>query len=154
MLLDLLMTPLGQLDETASLTSAVLIALCSDSLAAPDDQLPDPNSDDRRGWWADENANAIWGGWDLGSRLWLLKRSSITDSGARQGATITRVQQYISNAMQPFVDAKICSQFTVTARQTSSQSISACVTIYRGPKASIALNFQALWSELQANIGT
>jgi phage gp46-like protein len=112
--LDLLLTPFG-LDETKDLQSAVLLALCSDSLAAPEDTLPWPNSTDRRGWWADWHADTIWGGWPVGSKLWLLKRAKITDADYREGATVERVQAYITAAMQPFIDNKICSQVTVSA---------------------------------------
>lgn len=147
-MLDWLKTPItGQLAEGPSLQSAVFVALLSDAIADPADQLPDPNSDDLRGWWGDLDAAEIWGGWVLGSKLWLLTRTSIVDQNARAGATITRVQQYIAAALQPFVDNKICSKFTVTAQQTNSQSIRARVKMYRGPKSAIALEFQALWDE-------
>jgi len=147
-MMDWLQTPTtGQLVEGPALQASVFIALLSDAIADQADQLPTPNSDDLRGWWGDLNAQAIWGGWPLGSKLWLLTRTSIVGPGAASGATITRVQQYIANALQPFVDNKICSRFTVTAEQTNSQTILAHVTMYRGPKSAIALQFQALWTE-------
>jgi phage gp46-like protein len=137
----------GQLTEGPSLQAAVFVALLSDAIAAPSDVLPNPNSDDLRGWWGDLDAAEIWGGWTLGSKLWLLTRTSIVDQNAKAGATITRVQQYLAAALQPFVDNKICSKFTVTARQTNIQTIIAHVKMYRGPKSAIALEFQALWNE-------
>jgi phage gp46-like protein len=146
--MDWLKAPItGQLAEGPSLQAAVFTALLSDAIAAPSDQLPDPNSDDLRGWWGDLDATEIWGGWPLGSKLWLLTRTSIVDQNARAGATVTRVQQYIAAALQPFVDNKICSKFTVTARQTNIQTIIAHIKMYRGPKSAIALEFQALWNE-------
>lgn len=150
--LDWLQTPVGLLDETAELATAVIIALCSDSLADESDVLPDQTSTDRRGWWGDLDAAAIWNGWTLGSKLWLLTRAKILDAGAREGATIQRVQRYISLAMQPFVTARICSAFTVSARQTGTQRIDATVTIYRGPKTAIQLQFQAVWGELLSGV--
>lgn len=150
--LDLLTTPMG-LDETQELTSAVLVALCTDALAAPDDKLPwDITGDiDRRGWWADLNADKIWGGWPIGSKLWLLKRTNITDAGAREGATIARVQGYIASALQPFIDRKICTQVQVTARQESGSRIFANVVMIRGPKTLIDLQFESVWAELGFN---
>jgi len=145
---DWLQTPItGQIVEGAALQAACFVALLSDAIADPADQLPDPNSDDRKGWWADSDAQAIWGGWPIGSRLWLLTRAKIVGSGAAAGATITRVQQYIAAALQPFVDNKICSKFTVTAQQTNSQTIIAHIKMYRGPKTAIALQFQTVWTE-------
>jgi phage gp46-like protein len=147
-MLDWLQGPItGQIVDGPSLQAAVFVALLSDAIAAPSDVLPDPNSDDLRGWWGDLDAQEIWGAWPLGSKLWLLTRTSIVDQNARAGATITRVQKYLAAALQPFVDNKICSKFTVTARQTNIQTIISHVKIYRGPKSAIALEFQALWNE-------
>ena len=147
-LMDWLQTPVtGQIAEGPSLQAAVFVALLSDAIASPSDQLPDPNSDDLRGWWGDLDVEEIWGGWPLGSKLWLLTRTSIVDQNARTGATITRVQKYLAAALQPFVDNKICSKFTVTAEQVDIKSIRARVKMYRGPKSAIALEFESLWTE-------
>jgi phage gp46-like protein len=147
--MDWLQQPItGLIDETAELISAVNVALMTDALAGPTDVLPDPNSTDRRGWWGDLEADTIWGGWPIGSKLWLLSRAKIVDSGSREGATIARVQAYISACIQPFVNAKLASRFSVTATQVSKQRIDARVIIYRGPKSAIELQYQALWDEL------
>lgn len=145
---DWLQTPTGLLDETHELATAVTVALCGDAEADPSDVLPDPNSDDRRGWWGDLDAARIWGGWPIGSKLWLLTRAKIVDAGAREGATVARVQDYIAACLQPFVTARICSSFTVAATQVDVQGIDARVTIYRGPKSAIDLQYQALWNDI------
>jgi phage gp46-like protein len=155
--LDWLQTPGGSIDETAELTTAVTIALCTDALADEKDILPDPNSTDRRGWWADREADTIWGGWPIGSRLWLLTRAKILDAGAREGATVARVDQYIRTALQPFVDHRLCSRFSVNVSLKGlavqqTRRIRADVVIYRGPKSAIQLQYQALWDELSATI--
>ena len=92
---DWLQTPTNLLDETQQLASAVIVALNTDALADASDVLPDPRSSDRRGWWGDLDAQAIWNGWPIGSKLWLLTRAKIVDSGAREGATTVRVKNYI-----------------------------------------------------------
>lgn len=148
MTLDWLQTPVGLLDETNELTTAVIVALCSDALAPTNADLPDPRSTDRRGWWGDFNTDVIWGGWPIGSLLWLMKRSKIVGPGAREGATTVRIQQYCQACLQPFVQARLCSKVVVVVNQKSPQSIFAKVTLYRGPKTSIALEFQAVWQEL------
>lgn len=145
--LDWLLTPYG-VDETAELATAVTVALCSDAVADTTDVLPDPNSSDRRGWWGDLDAKSIWGGWPIGSKLWLLTRAKILGSGAREGATIVRVQQYIQAALQPFVSNGLFSRFSVSATQVNERRIDASVVIYRGPKSAIQLQYQALWGEL------
>jgi phage gp46-like protein len=146
--LDWLQTPVGLIDETNELVTAVIVALCSDSLADPSDILPDPNSTDRRGWWGDYQADTIWNGWPIGSKLWLLTRAKMLTTSGREAATLLRVQQYITACLQPFVTAKLCTQFTVNAFVVNPQRIDARVMIYRGPKSNIALNFQAVWTEL------
>jgi phage gp46-like protein len=147
---DWLQTPAGLLDETNELITAVLVAFNSDAVAAPSDVLPDPRSDDRRGWWGDMDAPTIWNGWPLGSKLWLLTRAKIVDQNAAEGATVTRVQQYLQQCLQPFVTARICSAFNVVVWKARDRNdrILARVTIYRGPKSAIALEFEPLWTEL------
>ena len=128
------------------LANAVIIALNTDRRANADDKLPDPRSTDRRGWWGDTDAAAIWGGWPVGSRLWLLTRAKLP-GGTREGATIVRARSYIAEALQPFVDAKIATRFDIALAQDTPERISGTITIYRGPKTAIALQFQDLWRD-------
>jgi phage gp46-like protein len=147
--LDWLQSPVSGLPvEAAELATAVTIALLSDATASPSDQLPDPNSTDLRGWWGDWQAQEIWGGWPLGSKLWLMTRASIVGAGAKQGSTITRLTNYIQTALQPFVDNNICTSFTVSVTQTSIEGMVAYIVMYRGNKSAIALQYQGVWSEL------
>lgn len=153
MTFDWLQTPTGLLDETNELITAFLVAVFTDAQAAPSDVLPDPRSNDLRGWWGDLDAAAIWGGWPIGSKMWLLTRAKIVDQMAREGATVTRVQQYLYACLNPFVAAGICSKVVVNAWQDGlsrgiTDRIMARATMYRGPKTAIALEFQPLWVEL------
>lgn len=143
-----LQTPTGLLDETQELASAVTLALNSDATADVGDVLPDPRSSDRRGWWGDLDAQTIWGGWPLGSKLWLLTRAKIIGAGSREGPTTVRVKNYITIALQPFIDNRICSQITVDVSLNNIQQITAAITIYRGPKAAIQLRYDPLWTEI------
>lgn len=145
---DWLQTPAGLLEEDAEIITAFLVAIFSDAAADANDALPDPRSNDRRGWWGDDQAAEIWNGWPLGSKLWLLTRAKIVDQMAREGATIARVQQYLYACLTPFVTAGICSKVLVTASQDTEARIVATATMFRGPKSAIALQFAPLWSEL------
>jgi phage gp46-like protein len=138
----------GTLDDTQALATAVIVALGTDALADVDDILPDPNSTDRMGWWGDLNADVIWGGWPIGSRLWLLKRSKITTSESQQGSTLTLVEQYIREAISPFIQRRIGSAMYVEATRIDTQQINALIRLYRGPKTEVELLFQILWDEL------
>jgi phage gp46-like protein len=140
----------GTLDDTQALATAIVVALGTNGLADPTEELPDPDSTDRGGWWGDLDADTIWGAWTLGSKLWLLRRSAIESVTSRNGSTVARVLAYISLAIQPFVDAKVCSQFAAYAERVDKQRINASITIYRGPIVAVELRYQILWDELAA----
>lgn len=135
----------GTLDDTQALATSICVALGTDGLASIDDILPDPDSTDRMGWWGDLDAD-IWGGWPIGCRLWLLKRAKILPSEALEGATVTRVEDYIREAIQPFVMRRIGTRFIVEATRVGKEQIDALVRIYRGPLLEIELRFQVLWT--------
>lgn len=146
--LDWLLTDQNLLAEGYDLQTAVIIALGTDALAPVTEELPDPDSTDRRGWWGDEDAQEIWGGWPVGCLLWLLTRAKITGPGARQGSTVSRADGWTRDAMKPFVDNKIASRIDVVADRTDIGRIDVGVTIYRGPDQEIELRYSELWSEL------
>lgn len=145
-----LVPALNGLDETQALMTAVTIAFCTDRLAETSDVLPIPGSSDRKGWWGDDNAAEIWNGWPVGSRLWLMTRDKITDASYSGGSTIARAAIFCNECLQPFVDAKIVSDFDVALSQIDAQRVDCAVTLYRGPLPEIALQFQSLWTELSA----
>lgn len=139
----------GTLDDSQTLASAVVVALGTDRLALPNDILPDPDSTDRAGWWGDMDAAELFNGWPIGTRLWLLKRAKIVGPEDPEGATLARVEEYIHEAIQPFVDLRIASSFDVEAVRVDVQRIDAMVVIYRGPKTPVELRFQVLWDEIE-----
>ncbi len=145
--LDWMMTPQGGLDSSQQLASAIIIALGTDRLADPSDILPSDDND-RRGWWGDLEASEIWDGWPIGSRLWLLERSKITGQESRDGSTIGRIETYIREAIQPFIDHRIVGNSTVIVERNGVGRIDALIRIYRGPGDVIDLRFNDLWSDI------
>lgn len=141
----------GTLDERQALATAVIVALGTDALAERDDILPDDpgGSGDRGGWWGDLDPD-IWNSWPIGSRLWLLKRDKIEDPGSQRGATITRVDRYIREALQPFLDRRIASRLDVKVERIGRDRIDASVVMYRGPSLAIELRYQVLWQAMIA----
>jgi phage gp46-like protein len=138
----------GMIDDRYALATAVIVALGTDALAERDDILPDPDSTDRAGWWGDLDAEEIWDGWPIGSRLWLLKRDKIEDPGSRRGATVTRVDRYIREALQPFLDRRIASTLSVDVQRVGRERIDAHVIMYRGPTLAVDLRYQIAWAGL------
>ena len=129
------------------LANLVVIALNTDRRALPDDKLPQLNSDDRRGWWGDTDAKAIWNGWPIGSRLWSLKRAKMTDRGAREGAILERVRRYIREALDPIVAAKMATKYDLALQQVGAEQIAGKLTMFRGPRSAINLEWQDLWRD-------
>jgi phage gp46-like protein len=153
---DWLLLDDGTLDDTQALATAVIVALGTNRLADVSDLLPDPDSSDRQGWWGDLEAEEIWGGWPVGARLWLLQRSKIDGPGSRHGSTVALVQQYIREAIQPFIDRRIASRMEVVANRIGRERIDALVRIYRGPIPTIELRYAILWDGIRegsADIG-
>lgn len=143
----------GTLDDTQALATAIIVALGTDGLASTDDELPDPDSTDRCGWWGDLDAEVIWDGWPIGCKLWLLKRAKITGPGAYQGATDVAVEQYIRDAIKPFTDRRIDSTFEVDVSRVSRERIDALIRIYRGPEVAIELRYAVLWDDIVRSSG-
>lgn len=148
MQLDWLMTDQNLIAEGYDLQTAVIIALGTDALAPPDEELPDPDATDRRGWWGDMDAEELWDGWPVGCLLWLLRRAKITGTAAKEGSTLGRAEGWTREAMAPFVSHRIASRIDVLAGQTGIDRIDVGVVIYRGPEAAIALRYDELWGEL------
>jgi phage gp46-like protein len=142
---DWLLLSDGTLDDTQALATAVIVALGTDALAEPWDKMPDPDDTDRRGWWGDYDSELIWDGWPIGSKLWLLQREKITGPGAQRGPTTVRVENYIREAIQPFLDRRIGSHMEVEATHLGTDRIDARVRIFRGPETEVDLRYQILW---------
>ncbi|MGM4980891.1 phage GP46 family protein [Rhizobium sp. 11_C7_N12_5] len=146
--LDWLTTGQNTLDSTHDLISAVLMAIGTDMRANADDELPVDGDADLRGWWGDTDAQEIWGGWQVGSRLWLLNRAKITDENYKYGATVARARTYLIECLQPFLDQRIATKLEVDVQRYNETSISASIVLYRGNKSLISLQFQDLWDDI------
>ncbi|MBO0718061.1 MAG: phage GP46 family protein [Rhizobiales bacterium] len=152
---DWLLLADGTLDETEELANYARVALMTDATAAPTDVLPNPDSDDRRGWWGDMDAQAIWNGWPIGCKNWLLSRAKITDPNAAEGDTVVRAQTYTQAALTPLINIGMCSAIDVYAYRASDvdnaariDQINVLARIYRGPLPEIDLLFQDLWQDM------
>jgi phage gp46-like protein len=146
--LDWLLNDQNLIEDGYSLQSAIIIALGSDALAGASDPLPNLDDDDRRGWWGDLDAEELWGGWPVGSKLWLLRRAKITSPLAPDGGTVFRAQSYTRAAIDPFVARLIASSADVGAERTDVSRIDVSVTLYRGPEPAVELRYAELWDEL------
>jgi phage gp46-like protein len=148
MTLDWLLEPVDGSGD-GELADAVAVALGTDRLADPSDVLPGLNDDNRRGHWSDAQVELIHQGWPAGTRLWLLQRAKITGPEAREGSLIARVETYIREALQPFIDRQIATRMTVRAQRIGLDRVDADVTLYRGHAVLVDLRYSALWDKIR-----
>jgi len=146
--LDWLTNDQNLIADGYDLQSAVIVALGTDALAPPDEELPGFDSTDRRGWWGDLDAEEIWGGWPVGCLLWLLQRAKITGPLSQQGSTLGKAEGWTREAMVHFTERRITSRIDVLAEQIDTQRIDVGVVIYRGPEPEVELRYSELWDEL------
>lgn len=145
---DWLLLKNGMLDQRQELANYCKVALMTDKLSDSDEIRPDPDSDDRRGWWGDMDAQSLYRGWPIGTKNWLLERAKVADAYAWEGDTVVRAENYTREALQPLVDMKLCSAIDVTAERVGRERIDVRVVVYRGPTAEVDLIFQDLWSAM------
>ena len=148
-LLDWLLLPDGTLSEEEELATAVRVAIGTDALADLNEPLPDLDSEDRRGWWGDIDAEEIWGGWPIGSKNWLLMRAKISDELSWEGATLVRAKAYnragaAAIHRSPHLLAHRCRGGAQSGARRSTFT-SSCTA---GPKRLIELRYQYLWDKV------
>ncbi len=122
-------TAWGDIATDAGLQTAVIISLLSDREAAPGDVLPDDNGP--RGWWGDAYL-----GFKLGSRLWLLRRTVLTQK------TLNLAQDYAMEALQWMIDFGIAGSVNVVATATGLHTMNLAVTISQAGGSAV---FNVLW---------
>lgn len=128
----------GNLLTDEGLETAVTISLFTNARAEDSDGL-DPKQD-QGGWWGskylDDNARP------LGSRLWLLRRQPMTESG------LLLSNQYAQEALQWMIDAGVAA--TVSAQTTLSNFVpqpgGALLTIGITRPNTIAPRFSKAWA--------
>ncbi|MDR6350827.1 phage GP46 family protein [Pantoea sp. SORGH_AS_0659] len=120
---------------TDPLTRAVVISLFTWRKAGKDDVPEEVN-----GWWGDtfptvQNDR-------IGSRLYLLKRSKLTNQ------TPLKAREYIAEALQWLTADGVAARVDVTAQRLGINSMSASTVIRKQDGTTLTLSFDDLWSEL------
>jgi phage gp46-like protein len=122
------------------LETAAMISLFTDRLALPEDPLPDPADDDRRGWWADWE----FAGGNIGSRLWLISREKQTEEVRR------RAEDYCREALQWMIEDDIADTIAITAAWAGSAPgrLEVEVIIARERKVLLTRSYSWAWGQL------
>lgn len=129
----------GDLRVENGLRTACYVSLFTDGLAAADDELPDTDGS-RRGWWG---STVVAGDRppSLGSKLWLLERSKLTQQ------TLLAAEAHASDALSWLVEARIAERVEVSASRTAEGALLLEVRLVRG----LATERPELWqAELDA----
>ncbi len=127
-------------DKTDPLVRAVIISLFTWRRAHDDDVLPNVGMS-RMGWWGDSFPSVA--NDHIGSRLWLLTRSKLTDSTAQQA------QDDVKEALQWLIDDGVAARVDVTAvRQGISTLALTCTVVNRSGAVMARLQFANLWNFL------
>ena len=124
------------LDELAR---AVVISLFTWRRARPGDVLPDGGGD-RQGWWGDTFAPVE--GDRIGSRLWLLARSALTQE------TLNRARDYAAEALAWLIEDGVAARVEVTAERMGLSGLALTCRIWRDDGKEITLRFANAWSAL------
>ena len=128
-------------DKSDPLVRAVIISLFTWRRAHDDDVLPNAGMS-RMGWWGDSFppvANDR-----VGSRLWLLARSKLTDSTAQQA------QDYAEEALQWLIDDGVAARVDVSATRRGISTLAlTCTVVNRSGAVMARLQFANLWNFLR-----
>lgn len=145
---DLALTPDGKdLAHSNGLHSVVTIALFTDRRAEDYDALPSDGTDPK-GWWGDavQLEDDIQ---PLGSKLWLLKRSTLSRR------TEQLCEQYVSEAITPLVTQGAIASFDVTATaDIPNAKLTFALNLY-GKRGQLVYQnkFTQLWEQISPRTG-
>ncbi|CAB1208889.1 phage GP46 family protein [Serratia marcescens] len=92
----------GDLINGDDLQTAMIISLFTDRVARDDDDI---DGADRRGWWGDMGED-----YNIGSRLWLLRRQKLTQAVAQ------KAEDYAREALQWLISDGVVSSFTIATQ--------------------------------------
>ena len=121
------------------LVRAVVVSLFTWRRANPDDSLP---GDEVMGWWGDSYAELP--GDRIGSRLWLLSRSALTDQVVREA------KEYAVEALQWLIDDGVATDVAVTAvRAGISMLVLTCLITRADSGELLDLRFADAWRFLK-----
>ena len=132
----------GDLTRELGIETAVMMSLFTDGRASIDDELPDSNNPDKKGWWGDQVV--VEEGDRIGSKLWLLSR------GKTDQETMIKAEGYAKDALQWLVDDEVSAKNEITVerlnRPDGSATLALGIEIYQKDGNVIAMKFDDLWA--------
>lgn len=124
----------AQLASGDDLSTTILLSLFTDRLANPDDTIPDGTADPR-GWWGDQGEEVI-----IGSRLWLLDRSKLTEVVAAQA------RDYAAEALKWMQDDGVVTEIDITTQIILPNILGLQVVVTKPDGKQQPFNFSWAWA--------
>lgn len=133
----------GGLRARAELATSVLLCLMTDARVEPDEVPPEEQN---RGWPGDSfDLRTDLGETPIGSKLWLLRRSTATE------ATALRAEDYARAALQTLVDQRAVSSVEVVATADPAQRRIDLVITLKDREGAVVFDqrFGVLWEQMR-----
>ncbi len=121
----------GDLESGNDLQTAIYISLFTDRQARSDDSY---DGDDRKGWWGDLDAD-----YQIGSRIWLLKRQRLSTTVANNAAS------YAKEALQWLIDDGIVESVAVTTQIVYPSRLYMAITYQKPDRTSSTVKYYWVW---------
>lgn len=118
------------------LERAVIISLFTWRRADPDDKLP---GSAKYGWWGDTYAEVK--GDRIGSKLWLLMRSKLTNE------VLAQAKEYAEESLQWLIEDRVATSVTVAVERGGLGQLNLKVIIAKPDKSELNLRFQNVWEK-------
>jgi len=124
-----------ELDRDPGFETSIVLSLFTDARAARGDVLPGTIKN-KGGWWG-----SILLGRQLGSKLWLLQRSILSNT------TMRLYEQYSKDALAWMVEDQIAEEVTAVATKVGLNRVDLAMTIKRKNNTSVSFQFYINWEE-------
>jgi len=121
----------GDLASGDDLQSAIYISLFTDRRAREDDSY---DGDDRKGWWGDSGAD-----YQIGSRIWLLRRSKLSTAVANSAAS------YAKEALQWLIDDGVIASVSITTQIVYPSRLYMAITYQKPDRTSSTVQYYWVW---------
>lgn len=121
----------GDLVSGSDLDTAIYISLFTDRLARTDD---DYDGNDRKGWWGDTDSD-----YQIGSRIWLLRRQKLTSS------TATKAASYAKEALQWLIDDGVIASVTIATQIVYPKRLNMAITYQKPDLTSTTVQYFWVW---------
>lgn len=134
----------GDLVTENNIQTAVLISLFTDARAPKDADLPDVLNPDRRGWWGSDISPPV-PDYNMGSLLWLLERSKVTNE------VLSKAKDYTQKALQWMIDDKVVDEIEINVQRRKGDILAIQAILYRPDEPDVNLRYDLNW-EVQDTI--